>query len=320
MAQAITDPAELLRRLDLDPESASQGACDDFPLKVPLSFLSRMRKGDPNDPLLRQVMPIAAEGLKKEGYEKDPLQELAAMPADGLLHKYHGRALLTVTGACGIHCRYCFRRHFPYSETNPSRDQWTSALGYLRHHEEISEVLLSGGDPLSMNDRRLSELVHRLEKIPHIKRLRIHTRLAVVLPNRIDAQLLDWLGTTKLQTVMVVHVNHPNEINDEVTKAMQRLRETGTTLLNQSVLLKGINDNPETLVKLSEKLFSSSVLPYYLHQLDHVQGAAHFAVEDTRALKIMKDLQATLPGYLVPRLCREEAGALGKTLLDWGQS
>ncbi len=315
MARAITDPQELLRLLALDPELVSEGAARDFPLKVPRSFLTRMRKRDPNDPLLRQVLPITAEVLPQGGYQKDPLEELAAMPVDGLLHKYQGRALLTITGACGIHCRYCFRRHFPYAETNPSRDQWHAALEYLRRHSEISEVLLSGGDPLSMNDRRLSDLVSRLEKISHIKRLRIHTRLAVVLPERIDEQLLRWLSATSLQTVIVVHVNHPNEINHEVIQAMNKLRLANVLLLNQSVLLRGINDTAKILAELSERLFEANVLPYYLHQLDRVQGAAHFEVDDHRALEIMAELRAMLPGYLVPRLCREEPGAPGKTII-----
>lgn len=315
MARAITDPQELLRLLALDPELLSEGAARDFPLKVPRSFLARMEKGNPRDPLLRQVLPISAELLPQSGYQKDPLQELAAMPVDGLLHKYQGRALLTITGACGIHCRYCFRRHFPYAETNPARNEWHSALEYLRRHLEISEVLLSGGDPLSLNDRRLSELVSGLEKISHIKRLRIHTRLAVVLPERIDDQLLRWLGATRLQTIVVVHINHPNEINHEVIRAMHKLRRANVSLLNQSVLLRGINDDAKILAELSERLFEARILPYYLHQLDRVQGAAHFEVDDRRALEIMAELHAMLPGYLVPRLCREEPGALGKTII-----
>ncbi len=316
MARAITDPQELLGLLALDPELLSAGAARDFPLKVPRSFLARMEKGNPHDPLLRQVLPIGAELLPQSGYKKDPLQELEAMPVNGLLHKYQGRALLTITGACGIHCRYCFRRHFPYAETNPSRDQWHSALEYLRRHPEISEVLLSGGDPLSMNDRHLTELVSRLERISHIKRLRIHTRLAVVLPERIDGQLLRWLGATSLQTVVVVHVNHANEINHEVIQAMHKLRRANVSLLNQSVLLRGVNDDATILAELSERLFEANVLPYYLHQLDRVQGAAHFEVEDNRALEIMAELHAALPGYLVPRLCREEPGAPGKTIIQ----
>jgi EF-P beta-lysylation protein EpmB len=313
LAEAIGSVEELLDLLQIDsgqrPATAIPG---DFPLRVPHSFAARMKTGNINDPLLRQVLPLPAESATVPGYLPDPLAERAAMATPGLLHKYHGRALLTVTGACAIHCRYCFRRHFPYSDANPVAAHREQALAYLRSHGEISEVILSGGDPLVLPDRRLRELAAQLAAIAHIQTLRLHTRLPIVLPARIDTQLLDWLGNHPGRKVMVLHCNHPNEINAEVAAAMQELAHAGVTLLNQSVLLAGINDSAAILKDLSESLFTAGVLPYYLHQLDRVQGAAHFEVTDTRARELLQQLHATLPGYLVPRLVREIPGLPGK--------
>ena len=223
--------------------------------------------------------------------------------------------LLTATGACAIHCRYCFRRHFPYGEANPAAGQWRPALAYLGADDSIGEVILSGGDPLTLSDRRLSEFVSQLGAIPHVRRLRVHTRLPIVLPERVTAELLDWLSATHLKTVVVVHANHANEIDGGVRAALLRLRECGVTLLNQTVLLRGVNDCVRTLEDLSLALFDAGALPYYLHALDRVRGAAHFEVEEAAACAILAELNARLPGYLVPRLVRELAGAAGKTPL-----
>jgi EF-P beta-lysylation protein EpmB len=274
-----------------------------------------MRKGDPDDPLLRQVLPDAAEIRAAQGFVPDPVGDLEAQEGRGLLHKYQGRVLMIASGACAVHCRYCFRREFPYSETTASRAQWQSALAYLRGHREVREVVLSGGDPLTLTDQRLAELNGHLEQIPHLLRIRVHSRLPVVLPERIDSELLAWLGNTRLQRVMVIHANHPRELSRAVRGALIELRKVGVTVLNQSVLLKGVNDTADTLAQLSETLYDAGTLPYYLHMLDKVRGAAHFEVRHDRALEIYRQLQSRLPGYLLPRLVREQAGATAKTLL-----
>ncbi|NLO79874.1 MAG: EF-P beta-lysylation protein EpmB [Xanthomonadaceae bacterium] len=318
LADAIRDPAELLSLLELDPAllPAAQAAAAQFPLRVPRGFVARMRPGDPHDPLLRQVLPLADELRPAQDYLVDPVGDLEAMRAGGVLHKYHGRVLLVITGACAIHCRYCFRRHFPYAEANAAAGGFAAALDYIRARPDISEVILSGGDPLVLNDRRLSELARQLAAIPHLRRLRIHSRLPIVLPSRIDADLLDWLTGTRLQPVLVVHANHPRELSDEVAAAAARLRERGVTLLNQAVLLAGVNDDAEVLVELSERLFALGILPYYLHALDRVQGASHFN-SDQALRSLLPKLRARLPGYLVPRAVREEPGRASKTPLPY---
>jgi EF-P beta-lysylation protein EpmB len=280
---------------------------------VPHSFVSRMQSGNIDDPLLRQVLPVEAELQPAEGFLTDPLGEQREMESPGILKKYRGRALLTMTGACGIHCRYCFRRHFPYTESNPIMEYWETTLDWLRQNTDVSELILSGGDPLSLADKKLAALVDRLDRIAHLKTLRIHTRLPIILPARIDAGLLSWISSTRLNVVMVVHSNHPNEIDASVNAAMRELRQARVTLLNQSVLLRGINDSAAILARLCETLFSAGVLPYYLHQLDRVLGAAHFEVPDSQAIAIHRELRAALPGYLVPRLVREIPGQPGKT-------
>jgi EF-P beta-lysylation protein EpmB len=314
LAQAVRNPDELINLLQLPTslQTAAREAASQFPLRVPHSFIQRMEKGNPADPLLRQVLPLAEENQPVAGYRTDPVGDLDAMADRGVLHKYHGRVLLTLTGACAVHCRYCFRRHFPYQDANPARDRWQAALQYLQRHEEVNEVILSGGDPLSLNDRTLSALVARLEQIPHLKRLRIHSRLPVVLPARLDAPLLNWLRETRLQSVMVIHANHANELNDEVAVALQRLKPQVDALLNQSVLLAGVNDDVQTLVDLSERLFACGVQPYYLHALDPVQNAAHFDVDEYRAAQITEGLRGRLPGYLLPKWVREIPGEPAK--------
>ena len=303
--------------MDLGDEwlPAARAAARLFPLRVPRGFVARMRPRDPRDPLLRQVLPLAEECLAVEGFGADPVGDLSAMVVPGVLHKYHGRVLLTATGACAVHCRYCFRRHFPYAEANPVVDQWHQALDYIAGDESITEVILSGGDPLSLSDRRLAELTTRLEAIPHLRRLRLHTRLPIVLPERVNDELRDWLGATRLKTAVVVHANHANEVDASVIAALADLKGSGAELLNQSVLLRGVNDSTEALMALSEKLFEAGVLPYYLHLLDKVQGAAHFEVEEVAARRLMAELNRQLPGYLVPRLVREIPGAPGKVWL-----
>lgn len=316
LAEGVRDPAELLDALGLDRSllTPALAAEKQFPLRVPRSFVRRMRHGDPDDPLLRQVLPLTAELASVAGFGPDPVGDRQAMRPGGVLHKYHGRALLVATGACAIHCRYCFRRHFPYAEANAASEHWAGALAYIRDRADITEVILSGGDPLVLNDRRLGELATELADIPHVRRLRIHSRLPVVLPSRVDSRMLDWFAGTRLTPIMVIHANHPQELDDEVGAALQRLRERGVTLLNQTVLLAGINDDTATQIALSERLFALGTLPYYLHVLDRVEGAAHFeSATDLAAL--MHGLRSALPGYLVPKLVREEPGEPSKTPL-----
>lgn len=315
LAQAITDPAELLNLLDLDPAwlPAARAAAALFPLRVPRGYVTRMRHGDPDDPLLRQVLPLGAELNEVAGFGDDPVGDRQAMVAPGVLHKYQGRVLLTATGACAIHCRYCFRRHYPYAQANAAADGWRLALDRIAVDPTVEEVILSGGDPLTLGDRRLGEFAAAAAAILHLKRLRIHTRLPIVLPERVDTGLLAWLRATRLKPIIVVHANHANEIDGSVRRALAALADAGVVLLNQSVLLRGVNDSADALVALSAKLFDAGVMPYYLHMLDRVRGAAHFEVDEARAGMIMAQVRTRLPGYLVPRLVREEAGAPAKT-------
>ncbi|MFK8066795.1 MAG: EF-P beta-lysylation protein EpmB [Gammaproteobacteria bacterium] len=314
LANAISSPMELLHQLDLHESPLAQqlDIQPDFRLRVPVGFVEKMKKGDPNDPLLLQVLPLAKENIKKVGFISDPVGDLASEVVPGVLHKYQGRALLVTTGACGIHCRYCFRRHFPYGDSNPSTGQWQTAIDYISSSDSINEVLLSGGDPLSLTDKKLAILIAELNKISHVKRLRIHTRMPVVLPERIDNHFLDLIKSAKQKVIMVIHANHANEIDHNLQAVMDKLTKAGVTLLNQSVLLRGINDTAESLVDLSEKLFEINVMPYYLHLLDPVQGAAHFNIEREEATTIMESVRDQLPGYLVPKLVWEKPGANSK--------
>jgi EF-P beta-lysylation protein EpmB len=318
LADAVCDPAELLALLGLDQAQlpAARAAAQRFPLRVPRGFVARMRRGDAADPLLRQVLPLGLELDDVEGFGSDPVGDLASRRAPGLLTKYRGRALLVATGACGVHCRYCFRRGFPYADENPRADDWRAALDAIAADASLTEVILSGGDPLSLSDRRLAELAARIAAIPHVARLRIHTRQPVVLPSRVDAELTRWLAATRLRTVVVLHANHANEIDREVAAACARLAGAGALLLNQSVLLRGVNDSADAQVALAEALAAAGVLPYYLHQLDRVAGAAHFAVPDAEAIALHAAAAERLPGYLVPRLVREVAGAPRKLPLE----
>jgi EF-P beta-lysylation protein EpmB len=319
LAEAITDPGELCATLGLDASLAQaaraylSGATGGFPLRVPRGFVNRMRRGDPNDPLLLQVLPQAAELQAVVGFTQDPVGDLASKAAPGLLHKYTGRVLLVATGACAVHCRYCFRRHFPYSDESALVDGWRSTLEHLQADPTVTELILSGGDPLSLSDRRLQQLTDMLQAAPHVRRLRIHTRYPIVLPERVDEGLLHWLSGLQLQKVVVIHANHAQELDDEVRRACADLAGAGATVLNQSVLLAGVNDSVEALAALSEALFAIGVLPYYLHVLDRVAGAAHFDVDETTALRLHAGLTRLLPGFLVPRLVREVPGAPSKT-------
>jgi L-lysine 2,3-aminomutase len=318
MIQAITDPEELLNLLDLDSQflEAAKSAAKLFPLQVPHSFVARMQKGNLDDPLLRQILPLGAEQDETPGYSKDPLLEARYNPVPGLLHKYQGRVLLTIVGVCGVNCRFCFRRHFPYTENNPGSEGWDRALNYIAQDTSISEVILSGGDPLVVSDKTLHAFSEKLNHITHVKRLRIHSRMPIVLPERITPEFIQWISQLKQKPVLVTHCNHPQEINEAVSDAMQALKEAGVVLLNQSVLLKGINDDSDTLIELCEKIFSIGVTPYYLHVLDKVQGAAHFDLTLSEAQRIHWEMSQRLSGYLLPKLVCEQPGAPAKISLS----
>ena len=315
LAQGFAEVGQLLAFLNLPIAEGSPLAEQQFKTRVPRGFAARMQAGNRHDPLLLQVLATDEELNSKQGFVQDPLDEAASNNIPGLIHKYHGRVLLTVTGACAINCRYCFRRHFPYQDNNPGRGGWQPVLDYITADKNIHEVILSGGDPLLANDAILAPLLSQLAAIPHLTTLRIHTRIPVVLPERVDDGFIALLMSNRLKKVVVLHSNHAQELDEQVARACQRLSDAGCHLLNQSVLLAGINDDANLLAELSERLFACGVLPYYLHLLDKVQGAAHFDVLLEDALAIFQQLQATLPGYLVPRLAREEAGAKHKLLV-----
>ena len=317
LVEAVTDAADLRDLLRLDPAAASTADAErQFPVRVPRGFSSRIRPASADDPLLLQILPTRAEDVPAEGFTIDPVGELRSPPSEGVLQKYRGRALVLVTSACAIHCRYCFRRHFPYDDHTVTGAMWDAAIDRVSGDPELSEVIFSGGDPLMVPDDRLSRLAHQIAAIPHVRRLRIHTRLPVVLPERVDEALVDWVSSLTVPLIVVVHANHPQEIDGDVRRAFGALRDAGATLFNQAVLLRGVNDSAEVLAGLSETLISCGVTPYYLHLLDRVQGAAHFEVPETEALHIVAELRRRLPGYLVPRLVREVAGAASKVPVD----
>lgn len=315
LAEGFASAEELLHYLGLDTNLASPEALRLFPFRVPRSYANRMGRGDAADPLLRQVLPVASEARSVPGFVSDPVGDREAIVAPGLLHKYRGRVLVITSGTCPIHCRYCFRREFPYGETLLTRQVEDSAIAYIVDNRDIEEVILSGGDPLLLGDARLGRLLRLLETIPHLKRVRIHSRVPVVLPSRITPGLVEILRSRRLPVIVVIHANHPWEIDAEVGAALSRLREAGVTLFNQAVLLRGVNDDEETLIRLSEALFAHHVHPYYLHVLDRVRGTAHFEVAKERAVALYEALRQRLPGYLVPRLVRELKGEPYKVLL-----
>lgn len=317
LAEAITDPDELIRRLKL-PEKYRQPArraAKLFPLKVPARYIDLMEPGNIADPLLRQVLPLGEEFHQRPDYLLDPLEESEAQPFPGLLHKYKNRVLLITTGACAIHCRYCFRRNFSYSDQQISSAQWPKLLDYLMNNTHIEEVILSGGDPLMLADHKLRKLLLQLEKVAHLQTIRIHSRLPVFIPSRLSKQFYDIFAQSRLSRVLVLHINHAREISEELVVAGIKTRENGFTLLNQAVLLRGVNDNAETQIKLSKNLFRAGILPYYLHLPDRVTGTSHFAVDHLDHKRLMNELRANLPGYLVPRLVREHPGEASKTLI-----
>lgn len=312
----ITDPLELLSVLELSPEQLSWQLDHQFPLRVPRSFVDRMKKGDPKDPLLLQVLSLKEESQLTPACSIDPLKEAHCNPVPGLLHKFTHRVLLTFTASCAIHCRYCFRRHFPYSDNNPGKKGWEAALSYIAEHPAITEVILSGGDPLIAPNKQLSHFFDQLARIVHVRLVRIHTRLPVVIPERIDAGLLGCFDNRPFQSVMVYHINHPAEIVQPIATAVRQLKEKQITVFNQSVLLKNINDNLPCLSELSYKLFDAGILPYYVHLLDPVAGAGHFAVSLETAKTLQSSLRSLLPGYLLPKFVREVPGEASKIPLD----
>ncbi|BBA33220.1 lysine-2,3-aminomutase-related protein [Methylocaldum marinum] len=315
LADSFTKPADLLAFLELDeihrPEFRQ--ATDRFSFRVTQSYAQRMAKGNPHDPLLLQVLPDVRELIEHPNFANDPVGDLKAAAAPGVLQKYQGRILLITTGACAIHCRYCFRRNFPYDGNAIGKQQEQNALDVIRRDRTLNEVIFSGGDPLVLSDERLGQMIRKIGEIPHIRRLRIHTRLPIVLPCRITTELIAALTATHLNSVIVIHANHPNEFNHEVSVALRTLRKSGMSLLNQTVLLKDVNDDTDVLVGLSEALFENGVLPYYLHLLDKARGTSHFDLSTEEALKIYRTLRKSLPGYLLPKLVREEAGRPYKT-------
>jgi EF-P beta-lysylation protein EpmB len=310
LAEAIRDPDQLIERLGLSDtlRAAARQAAARFPVMVPESYLRRMRHGDPADPLLRQVLPVGEELIDVPGFVDDPVGDAAARTVPGLLHKYRGRALLIATGSCAVHCRYCFRREYPYGQEPRRLEDWGPAFEAVAADESLHEVILSGGDPLMLTDARLAEMIARLAAIPHLRRLRVHSRLPIVLPDRVTSELIDVLRGSRLTPIMVVHANHPAEIADDCREALVTLVQSGITALNQAVLLRGINDDADVLTELCERLIDVGVLPYYLHQLDRVRGAGHFEADVDHGTELIEQLRERLPGYALPRYVREVAG------------
>lgn len=322
MKRAIRSESELRRRLGLDPSPSPQTHPptlpqreSDFGTFVPLEFLALMEPGNPRDPLLMQVLPNPAEREEHPGYTSDPVGDLSSVATRGVLHKYEGRALVVTTGACGVHCRYCFRREFPYQETGARNEKWKSTLDYLRSSPNIEEVILSGGDPLTVTDEALSQLIGEIEAIEHVRRLRIHSRMPIVIPQRITHELVERLTDSRLAAWMVIHANHPRELSGEALEKLEQLIDGGIPVLNQAVLLRGINDHANVLIELCRELVNHRMQPYYLHQLDRVRGSAHFEVPVERGHELMTALRRSLPGYAVPQYVTEEPGSPSKTPL-----
>ncbi|MFL9557197.1 EF-P beta-lysylation protein EpmB [Acinetobacter baumannii] len=318
LSELITDPLELLNLLELSTDQLLSGAIlasEKFKLRVPRAFVGKMNAKDPLDPLLLQVLPHHLELEEHPEFVTDPLGEEAANQLPGVLHKYKSRFLLTLTGACAVHCRYCFRRHFPYQENLPKNEDWLNIKNYIESNPDINEVILSGGDPLTLSNRKLALWLERLSSLKQVKILRIHSRVPIVIPNRIDEELISLLKNSRLRIILVVHSNHASELDDFTCSKLLQLSEHHITVLNQAVLLKGVNDSAQTLTDLSYRLFEARVMPYYLHVLDKVKGAQHFDLIPSEIDAIYQDVLASLPGYLVPKLVREIAGEKNKTPL-----
>ncbi|OUS33294.1 EF-P beta-lysylation protein EpmB [Oleispira antarctica] len=315
LAGATKDVTSLLNQLEipLSELSQRQQACLDFPLLVPQPFIDKMEKGNANDPLLLQVLPQSSELDQVEGFINDPLAEKHSNLQKGLIHKYHGRVLVLLSTGCAVNCRYCFRRHFPYQENRIGKNDWQGILDYVAQDNSIEELILSGGDPLMLNDQQLERFIKQAEAIPHLQRLRIHTRLPVVIPQRITDKLIEILQSTRFDCAIVLHINHASEIDERLRGALSPLTSAGIILLNQAVLLRGVNDTVKDQVELSKALFKARILPYYLHLLDKVKGAHHFEVDEKTAQDLHQQLLLRLSGYLVPKLVREEPGKGSKT-------
>jgi EF-P beta-lysylation protein EpmB len=313
VSNSIRDVSELLRFCELEASYPALGNNLDFPLRVTRYFASLIEKGNAKDPLLLQVLTAAEELDDVAGYNRDAVGERPFMPVPGLLHKYHGRVLLTLTGACPIHCRYCFRRHFPYNNSTADYKLGGEVINYLSGNKEIREVILSGGDPLMLSDQKLAELITNLNRVPHIRILRIHSRLLSVLPQRVTESFIVSLEKFNGKIIFVTHINHPNEISEFNRMAFKKLAMSGFKLLNQSVLLKQVNDNSQTLADLSYKLLEADIIPYYLHRLDKVKGAAHFDLPGTDCRRIYRELRSILPGHLLPEMVKEIPGGSAKT-------
>ncbi|HUT95911.1 MAG TPA: EF-P beta-lysylation protein EpmB [Thermoguttaceae bacterium] len=317
LADPVTDAAELCRLVGVaPPDAVAAGQVErGFPLLVPRTYLARIRRGDPHDPLLLQILPREEERDQPAGFTTDPVGEAHIARTCGLLRKYRGRALMVATPDCAVHCRFCFRRHFPYPSLPKPPNRWEPALDEIAADPSIREVILSGGDPLTLDDGLLAQLAQRLAEIPHVRRLRVHTRVPIVIPQRVTEELLAWLRGTRLTPIVVVHVNHPAEIDDQVASALGRLVDAGVPVLSQSVLLRGVNDRLDVLARLYERLVDLRVMPYYLHQLDRVAGAAHFEVPESTGVELIEQLRAHLPGYAIPRYVRETPGEANKRVL-----
>jgi len=317
MKSAVRDPVHLCRMLGLpaELEQAAVRAARDFAVFAPLPYVARIEPGNPRDPLLRQVLPLEDEVQDVAGFTTDPVGDGTAKRAPGLLQKYHGRALMITSGACAVHCRYCFRRHYPYSEGPRSPQQWAPILEDIAREETIEEIILSGGDPLTLVDSNLAELAAMLAEIQHLRRVRVHSRLPIVIPQRVTDSLIAWLRGTRLSPIMVVHANHPRELDQDVAAVLGKLVDSGIPVLNQTVLLRGVNDDPQTQIELAQRLLDCHVMPYYLHQLDRVAGAAHFEVPEDEGIRIVERMRVRLPGYAVPRFVREVPGRLAKHVL-----